>query len=391
MAGNFAVSAPGKIILFGEHSVVHAKPAIAAAVGLRTYLLVSPPEKPGWITLEFPDIKLNKSWPVDKLPFVAKSGKIPDELDEAVVGKINDLLADVENTFQHAAALAFLYLYVSICDEKTEAKSYTAHSLLPVGAGLGSSASISVCVASALLKVSNSFVRDPIEEINAWSFIGEKCIHGNPSGIDNAVATRGGAVYYKKPDVLRPITNFPPLQLVLTNTRVPRRTSELVAGVKELKERIPSVMEPILDAMGSLADEADKTLSSLGGDPVALSAKLAELARINHGLLVSIGVSHPTLEKVKSTSDTLGLGQTKLTGAGGGGCAVTIVTATDDSEATVHEKIERFRAQMPEFEVFETLLGAKGAGFAEVDASISSAKFASFIASDYDRFAWKYW
>lgn len=68
----FVVSAPGKVILFGEHAVVYNKSAIAAAVSLRTYMMVVPNSEPGHdrtIRLQFPDIKLDFECPVDDLPW----------------------------------------------------------------------------------------------------------------------------------------------------------------------------------------------------------------------------------------------------------------------------------------------------------------------------------
>lgn len=379
----FTVSAPGKVILFGEHSVVHNQPAIAAAVGLRTYILVNDNVSDS-ITLILHDMNFKHTWKISELPFIPFNES--KDLNDNLVAKLEQLLGNINNTFAHAAAMTFLYLYCSICSEDTPGNSFSVKSFLPVGSGLGSSASYSVCIASALLKVSNKPL--DFEKINTWAFLGEKCIHGNPSGIDNAVATQGGAVYFQRnPSKLENMGKFPPLKLLLTNTKVPRRTSELVAGVGNLLERMPQVMQPILTAMGKLVDqthslltESDTDISQAG----VLSKKLAELARLNHGLLVSIGVSHPSLEQIKTTSDVLKLGETKLTGAGGGGCAITIVTDDDP------HKIEKFKTQMPEFSVFETTLGARGVGY--VDCTLSADEFPTCDANRLDSLGeWHYW
>lgn len=86
-----------------------------------------------------------------------------------------------------------------------------------MGAGLGSSAAYSTCIALALLKhhdlipspppTSSSLQQPPpaasydeatVELIDSWAFLAEKVIHGNPSGIDNAVSVRGGAVVFRR-------------------------------------------------------------------------------------------------------------------------------------------------------------------------------------------------
>lgn len=130
------------------------------------------------------------------------------------------------------AALTFLYLYMTLCHEPSARPSlhFSARSTLPVGAGLGSSASFSSCAASALLLVlrrisvpprpapsvppsgeddpghihvshqgRRALTPDVAEEINRWAFVAEKVLHGNPSGIDNSVSVFGGALAYTRP------------------------------------------------------------------------------------------------------------------------------------------------------------------------------------------------
>lgn len=388
---SYVVSAPGKVILFGEHSVVYGQPAIAAAVSLRTYLLVTEPRVDGYVTLDLPDTKMSKSWKISELPFVGNGDvtRVSSELDHKLVERLEPFLSDLENTYQHSASLAFLYLYCSICTANTPAHTYGARSVLPIGAGLGSSASYTVCIAGALLKASGQDGRSDVADlINSWSFMGETCVHGNPSGIDNAVATRGGAVYFQRePKVVKPL-DFPPLKLILTNTAIPRRTSDLVAGVGKLKDRLPAISGPLLNAMGEVAKEAYEVLKT--DDRVEVSHRLSELSRINHGLLVAIGVSHPALEQVKNAADEVGLGQTKLTGAGGGGCAITIV---NESKFTDELLTNFSKAVREPCEVFETVLGARGVGYTILDKQIDMPEFLKLNGSkEYDALGeWQYW
>lgn len=385
---SFVVSAPGKTILYGEHSVVHNQPAIAAALGLRAYMHVEKNiENENEIVLILGDMGLTARWNIKDLPFRNKGGHT--ELDTELIQELEKLLEKEQETFQHAGALAFLYMYCNMCDSNTPGMIYTVRSMVPIGAGLGSSASYSVCCATVLMKATHHEEQINAENINNWAFLGEKCIHGNPSGIDNAVATRGGAVYFQKePKLLQSIQNFPAINLVLVNTKVPRRTKELVAGVGELKDRLSGIMEPILNSMGKLVIQAKHYISNSVVDSDQLANKLAELARINHGLLVSIGVSHSSLEKVKSKSDLLKIGETKLTGAGGGGCAITIVTTHD------HEKVEEFKRELEnteEYKCYETTLGAKGVGYVE-ELQINRDEFEKFSGEELDKIGnWVYY
>ena len=107
--------------------------------------------------------------------------------------------------------------------------NFTARSTLPVGAGLGSSAAYSACIATALLLLYRRIQLPPFpersriphgddpghthishqgrraippavaDEINRWAFVSEKVLHGTPSGVDNSVAVYGGALAYTKP------------------------------------------------------------------------------------------------------------------------------------------------------------------------------------------------
>jgi mevalonate kinase len=97
-------------------------------------------------------------------------------------------------------------------DFPSKPMTFIARSALPMGAGLGSSAAYSTCIALALLRhrrhlpslSSSSLSPGPafdaasIDLIDGWAFLAEKVIHGNPSGIDNAVSVRGGAVVFKR-------------------------------------------------------------------------------------------------------------------------------------------------------------------------------------------------
>lgn len=423
LAPAFMVSAPGKVIVYGEHAVVHGKvctrsshtllftdswsqAAMAAAISLRSYLLVTTLSKSyRTITLNFRDIQFNHTWDIDALPwsvFHHPSRKkryydLVTSLDPELVTAMQPHIEEVSPEAPEAArkihqnaASSFLYLFLSLGSHNSPACIYTLRSTLPIGAGLGSSASISVCLATALLIQCRALSgphpdQEPeeaakqLERINRWAFVGEMLIHGNPSGVDNTVASGGKAVLFKrtdysKPPVVQRIGEFPELPLLLVDTRQPKSTAAEVAKVAQLKKSHPAVANSILDAMDKITESAHAVIESEDFDAsdAASLAKLGDLMSVNHGLLYSLGVSHPKLERLRYLVEAAGVGWTKLTGAGGGGCAITLLkpgSAIAEEEDGVQDSTKsaglrglQVELEKEGFEKYETTLGGDGVG-----------------------------
>ncbi|AAS53015.1 AER335Wp [Eremothecium gossypii ATCC 10895] len=368
----FITSAPGKVIIFGEHSAVYNKPAIAASVSsLRTYLFVEADAESDAVRMEFPDIGFQYSWKHEALTAVPREAVVrafcSRELDAEVLAHVDRLLMGLEGALARHAALCFLYIYTCLCRE-VQGVRFTVKSTLPIGAGLGSSASIAVCLALAMGRLgghvqceSGALTKEQQDFVNRWALVGEQCIHGTPSGIDNAVATYGDAVLFQRqPDgstKFDHLSDFPQMPMILTNTKVPKSTKVLVANVGKLVEQEPLITAPILNTMAQVVTQAHELLPLLQGDDTVYT-RLLQLVRINHGLLVALGVSHPSLEHVRALCDTLGIGATKLTGAGGGGCALTLLKRDVEDEL-----VEQFRKTLLDkhgYESFTTGLGGVG-------------------------------
>ena len=388
----FMTSAPGKVIVYGEHAVVHGKAAMAAAVSLRSYLLVTTLSKSQrTVSLRFPDISFSHTWDLDALPWEAFSQPSKKKFYHDLVTALDPELAEAlqpylsvphqvsgeQKKIHHDAAFLFLYLLLSLGNQSFPGSVYTLRSTLPIGAGLGSSASISVCISSALLLQMRTLAgphpdQPPeeaelqIERINRWAFVGEMCIHRNPSGVDNTVATNGKAVLFKRHDYTKPpnakaLHNFPELPLLLVNTKHPRSTATEVAKVGALKKAYPEITEHILTAIDKVTESAQAIISAPKFDPssTASSQMLGDLMNVNHGLLISLGVSHPRLERIRELVDSANVGWTKLTGAGGGGSAITLLKPDAAPEA-----LRALETKLDEegFERFEATLGGDGVG-----------------------------
>lgn len=394
------VSAPGKVILFGEHAVVHGVTAIAASVDLRCYGLTTP-RNDGKLSVHFHDIdNFYQEWDIEALPWdavtpVPAGSEHPEALDQKLINAITEgplKGTDESKRTAHAASLAFLYMYLILAKGAERLSfNFTARSTLPIGAGLGSSASFSTCAATALLLLQGRITIPappaptspttghvhlshqgrralPIalaEEVNRWAFVAEKILHGNPSGVDNSVAVFGGALGYtragfERKSGMEPIQGFKSLRFLLTNSKVPRDTKKLVAGVGEKKANEPELVNGILKAIQSISDEARRALADPELPRDSLLSALSALIHENHGHLVTLGVSHPSLEVIRSTTaaEPYQLA-TKLTGAGGGGCAVTLVP--DDFKAQdLQNLIDQLIRQG--FDPYVTAVGGSGLG-----------------------------
>ncbi|KAL7753654.1 Mevalonate kinase [Sorochytrium milnesiophthora] len=367
------VSAPGKTILFGEHAVVYGKTAIAAAVNLRTDLHLQP-STDARVTLHLPDINFSIAVETDALSDIGRQLPSADHAEpDAPSAAIKHALLDLVNqhapaaeTMQALATVAFWHLLLSIRSSSQlrpdMAMVVSLRSAIPVGSGLGSSASLSVCYAAALLQyyggIRDCTSSESLALINKWAFAAEKILHGNPSGIDNSVATYGGAMIYSKGQMER-LSGFASLRFLLINTNVPKNTGVQVAKVKSLREAHPTVVDPMLDAIHNISTSCCKVFEQ---DLHAMQRheQLAQLVAMNQHLLAALGMSHPAIDTAVQQTTKLGF-PSKLTGAGGGGCVLTLLP--DDVDEQAVSQLRDVLQQEHGFDVFETELGCRGVHF----------------------------
>ncbi|KAF9115416.1 Mevalonate kinase [Mortierella sp. AM989] len=379
---SYFTSAPGKVILFGEHAVVYSKLATAGSLGLRSYTLVQN-RADGALEVNLPDVQLARSWRLSDIPRQARWEGYPFPPTTMNAMLLDQLTTFVDlgtqtNRSQAAIALLYLHSYLTTDEVAIQGYDFCVRSNLPVGAGLGSSASYSVCLATALLKLNGHLseslgmsVTDQRDLVNQWAFQAEKVIHGNPSGIDNTVSTLGGAVIFKKGEKIEPLPGFQSLKFILTNTRVPRETQVQVANVRKLHEKFPTVVNPMLDSINEISVSCKQLFSQDGIDKAHLLSRFGDLVDMNHGMLAALGVSHPALEKVREISAKFGL-KSKLTGAGGGGCALTLIR--DDISPEAIDEVKKLLEEEG-FQCLETQVGGPGAGILTLENATSIAEF----------------
>ena len=285
-----ACSAPGKVILFGEHAVVFGEPALAVAINLRTKVRVVTDSK----------------WSVNRGPIEAEGQRyVKTAID---LSKIESpLKIDVESD-------------------------------IPEGSGMGSSAAVAVATLGALHNIHGDIDH---EKIARMAFEVEHTVQGRASPIDTSTSTHGQAILVLKEKG----SNFlwqmekddrrwflhhremPVIDLVVGHTGIQAATGPLVAIVKKFVGRDSKAREMITE-IGQITLEAVKAISVKDWETVG------RLMDRNHRILTNLGVGHPSLDKLIDAVKPYALGA-KLTGAGGGGSMIALTERPIDAAKAI--------------------------------------------------------
>jgi mevalonate kinase len=370
---SFVTSAPGKIILFGEHAVVHGSHAVATVINERIYAEFSfnPASNADQVVFEQKSLNRQKTYPLAALQSIARDCKVGPSASWLDASRLANIHKAVASADQDPGCIVFLLLFIGVFDAQC-GLTCRIESDIPLGSGLGSSASYSVALASGFFKlrellasgsgtVSPTLDADATHAINQWAFQGEKVLHGDPSGVDNTCATYGGAILFRKHHDTQFFPSLPEIPIILTNTQVEgRSTKRLVEGVAELKRLFPEVVNPILSSIDNVVLTFVKSIGSLNANQQANTGAFltstAQLMRLNHHLLNALGVGHRTIDQVVSGGDQHGF-VSKTTGAGGGGCVISLVPTGSSGDAP-----PAFQRAMNQhgFACVSTTIGGKG-------------------------------
>lgn len=285
------VKAPGKAILFGEHAVVYGYPAIAMAISVNSKCIIS----------ESNNASLKINLENYNLSF---EGRDVESLALKFPTKNKQLMKCLQ-LFNDRYGIKFKNLEISVSSK------------LFSSAGLGSSASIAVSLSQAIntfygLELSKS-------EINELAYAQEKIVHGSPSGIDNNICTYGNAIYFQGGD-FEFIEVPEDLLLLISYTNIEHDTKEAINRIKKLKETEPEKTTEYLECIGDLTEQAQIELNK--GNIQAIG----ELMNLNQKYLSKLKVSNNTIERIVEISRGNGALGAKLTGAGLGGCVITLGT-----------------------------------------------------------------
>ncbi len=290
-------TAPGKIILFGEHAVVYGRPAVAAPVTqVRAQAVVEDALQAG-VRLVAPDIgrdyRLSEARQRD--PFARSIWVVKEE---AGLSELPDLRITIRST-------------------------------IPIASGLGSGAAMAAAVIRALAQHLGLSRLATDERVSELTYQVETLLHGTPSGIDNTVVAHEKPVYFVRQEPANRIETLVvarPLRLLVADTGVASATKSVVGDVRRQWSADPDRFEGIFDGCGRLARLARRALER------GVISELGRLMTENHALLREMTVSSVELDGLVAAATSAGALGAKLSGAGRGGNMIALVTRETEEE-----------------------------------------------------------
>jgi mevalonate kinase len=280
-----------KSILFGEHAVVYGQPALAIPVqSLEATAQIRSIDPPltGKIRISAPQIALH-GW--------------LDQLDS-----------------QHPIAL-IIALGLEILEvDHFPGFEVQISSTIPIAAGMGSGAAISIAILRALAAHFKHQI--PLEEQSRLAYEIDKIYHGTPSGIDNNVITYALPVLYSTSAGIQPFKPKERFELIIADTGIKTSTATAVGAVRQGWMADPQRYEGIFSEIGRLVESAHQAL--LSGEILSLGPLMDQ----NQALLEQIGVSSPDLENLITIARGAGAAGAKLSGGGMGGTIIALAEKT---------------------------------------------------------------
>lgn len=280
----------GKIILTGEHSVVHGTHAVAAPITLKMKAKVWDHDKGVRLLIPRWGVEQTIEFGADHKYSIYKSLEmILDHLDLRDKGMNIEVFPEV-----------------------------------PRAMGMGGSAALAVAIIRALSKHFELGLGD--DDVRRLSFESEDIVHGGASGIDNTVSTYGNLIAFQKgtPPDMQTITLNESIPIVIGLSGVESMTSKMVKQVREQAEKYPKWYKQIFNQMDELA------IASKAAIELRELDELGMIMNMNHGFLNILGVSCPEVEELVEIARQNGALGAKLTGGGGGGAMIALC----DSEKT---------------------------------------------------------
>jgi mevalonate kinase len=296
------VSAPGKLMLFGEHAVVHNRPCIVTSADHRISLSVEK-RKDKKIIIRAPDLLLKD--------YVLSHG------EKSYPKEVSFILIAIENFFGK---------YQSKSGLNIKTKSEFSEKV-----GLGSSSAVTVATIKALSQIFDVSIKE--KEIFDLSYKTVLDVQGIGSGFDVAVATYGGVLYFVTGGKTIQQIDVKNISLIVGYTGIKADTPTLVKMVNKKLLKEPERINNIFDEIEGIVDLARSELENQNWKEVG------KLMNKNQELLRQLGVSSKELENLITSALDVGAYGAKLSGAGGGDCMIAI--AKEGNEDNIKRAIQK--------------------------------------------------
>lgn len=295
--------APGKLLLFGEHSAVFGYPAVGTSIDRGLTIMTTPAET----------------------------------LSIAIVEDPGDATAAAGGTVPEESLAAFGRFLAGLLPEVSPAR-ITVHSDLPISSGFGSSAALCTAIAR--------WARPELSLHETWSLAHriETFFHGTPSGVDTGLTTLGGVLAFRfdaepgeaarLPEAIPLTSTLPPL--VVGSVPRTRTTRELVAAVREALGRHPETVRPVLDRLGGITAAAIEALrdGDARRDRTTMAA-LGDLVREARMQLAALPIQSEVVADILDAGQAAGALAGKPSGAGGGGAFYLLCPDGETADAVL--------------------------------------------------------
>lgn len=279
-------SAPGKLMLMGEHAVLYGHPCLVAAVSARA------------------TVQLTER--------VDSTVSIRSDLGEATCD-LNELVVREPFTFILQAIKATAptrgFDLVVTCD-------------FPHDVGLGSSSAVTVAAVGALLAMRAEASPDP-EDVFQTALSVVRRVQGSGSGADLAAAVHGGVIQYSMTGGVLKVLPSIPLTTVYSGSK--EKTAVVIERVRQAKIREPETFTKLFTAVGKVVEHATEACEH--GD----LETLGRLMDVNQGYMDAMGVTTDALARIiASLRAQSGIFGAKISGSGLGDCAIGLGCVGDE-------------------------------------------------------------
>lgn len=327
-------SAPGSLKLFGEHAVVYNRLALSAAFDRRAFCELRPARE--GVAINLMDFGKRKKFSFNEL--LRSYAELKDMVERADLEGLSKARRDIFSPYK-------IVLGEFFCEFGFTGVDVSIHSEIPRNSGLGSSAAVFCSLAAELNRYFHSCLKK--KQLAELANLGDKVVHGNPSGLDANTCAFGGYISFRKTEGVKPLRIKREVPMLVVNTHSQKDTGEMIRRVALRYKENRKQVEGIFERMEETARNGIKALKSSDLEVLGRNMKVAQEC------FAELGLSTPQIDSIVETALRKGALGAKITGAGGGGCVI-ILAEKPTSLIPFYKKLG--------YDAFETKLGVPGAG-----------------------------